>query len=84
MSPYARRTAPSNSRTLEATRTDLYQSLREALDIPWREKFNDYGIVKKHKTTGKLGPDVALSAVTTKFVQRVEKEMPGIFGGSLE
>ncbi len=62
--------------TLEATKNHCHNSLREALEIPGKE-YRETAMVRKHLPSGRLGPNVTLAAVSTKFAQKVEKEMPG-------
>ena len=62
--------------SLELTRIDCAACVRRALGINTYTR--DYVMVRKHKTTGQLGPDVDLGAATTKFVESVHERMPGV------
>ena len=61
---------------LESTKGHCFNSLREVLAI--RGNPSDWAMVKKQVSTGNLGPNVALAAVSTKFAERVEKQIPGL------
>ena len=62
--------------SLELTRIDCAACVRRALGINTYTR--DYVMVRKHKTTGQLGPDVDLGAATTKFVESVHERMPDV------
>ena len=64
--------------TLELTKIDCIHGLESALGLNMYSDSCSYVIVRKHKTTGELGPEVAFPAVSTRIAERVAQRMPGI------